>query len=131
MDISSWSYKRSPDVRHLGPMAQDFYAAFQLGDGETTISSVDADGVALAGIKGLYLKLQEKEAQLSELRERIENRETLLDELKARNVALVKRVENLESMSGVAERLARLEALLGVPSAELVARLAETKTAGN
>lgn len=131
MDISTWSYKRSPDVRHLGPMAQDFYAAFQLGNGETTISSVDADGVALAGIKGLYLKLQEKEAQLSELRKRIEDREAMLDQLAARNVTLAKRVENLESMSGVAERLARLEALLGVPSGELVATLAAAKTTGN
>ena len=34
-------------------MAQDFHAAFGLGKNETTISSIDADGVALAAIKAL------------------------------------------------------------------------------
>ena len=53
--ITEWQYKGSEE-RHIGPMAQDFYAAFGLGLGETTIATVDADGVALAAIKALALE---------------------------------------------------------------------------
>lgn len=52
--IQRWSYKDEPtEVRHLGPMAQDFYAAFGLGSSELSIGTVDADGVALASIQAL------------------------------------------------------------------------------
>ncbi|MDA1354164.1 MAG: hypothetical protein O3A01_06850, partial [bacterium] len=48
---ATWRYK-SESSRHMGPMAQDFYQAFQLGESDTRISAVDADGVALAGLLG-------------------------------------------------------------------------------
>ncbi|HET7462426.1 MAG TPA: tail fiber domain-containing protein [Longimicrobium sp.] len=52
--IRSWSYKaENSSIRHLGPTAQDFRAAFGLGANETSITTVDADGVALAGVKAL------------------------------------------------------------------------------
>lgn len=66
LPITEWQYKESEE-RHIGPMAQDFYAAFGLGLGETTIATVDADGVALAAIKALALendKLTDKNNQL-------------------------------------------------------------------
>jgi hypothetical protein len=44
-------YKADPDVKHLRPMAQDFYAAFKLGMDDKHISMVDAHGVALAAIQ--------------------------------------------------------------------------------
>ena len=54
LPISSWHYKsEGPDRPHLGPTAQDFRAAFGLGYGETSIATVDADGVALAAIQAL------------------------------------------------------------------------------
>lgn len=40
-------------VQHMGPMAQDFHAAFGLGDDDTRITTVDPDGVALAAIQGV------------------------------------------------------------------------------
>jgi hypothetical protein len=52
LPISEWQYK-GQNERHFGPMAQDFHAAFGLGGSDTTIASVDADGVALAAIKAL------------------------------------------------------------------------------
>ncbi len=55
LPISEWQYI-DENIRHIGPMAQDFYAAFGLGLGETTIATVDADGVALAAIKALALE---------------------------------------------------------------------------
>jgi hypothetical protein len=54
-------------VRHIGPMAQDFYAAFQVGADDTHITTIDENGVALAAIKGLYQQNQELKAQIEAL----------------------------------------------------------------
>ena len=57
--VSTWSYRAQDDsIRHIGPMAQDFYRAFGVGEDRRHIASVDADGVALAAIKGLQSKLR-------------------------------------------------------------------------
>ena len=57
LEVGSWRYREETSrARHMGPMAQDFYAAFGLGDSERHITTVDADGVALAAIQGLALK---------------------------------------------------------------------------
>jgi hypothetical protein len=72
LPVATWRYRDDPALqRHLGPTAQDFQAAFRLGDGERTIATVDADGVALAAIQGLNAKLEreltEKTAQIEAL----------------------------------------------------------------
>ncbi len=54
LPISEWSYKTEGGVRHVGPMAQDFYAAFRVGEDNRHITSIDEDGVALAAIKALH-----------------------------------------------------------------------------
>jgi hypothetical protein len=54
LPLSTWSYISERGVRHVGPMAQDFYAAFHVGEDDRHITSIDEDGVALAAIKGLY-----------------------------------------------------------------------------
>ena len=73
MPMSTWQWKSEPgSVRHMGPMAQDFHAAFRLGMNEKQIVTVDADGVALAAIQGLNAKLEaklaERDAEVAELR---------------------------------------------------------------
>lgn len=73
LPIRSWRYKVEPDdVRHIGPTAQDFKAAFALGHDEKSIATVDADGVALAAIQGLNAKVDAlvatKDAQIAALR---------------------------------------------------------------
>jgi ubiquinone biosynthesis protein UbiJ len=79
-------------IRHLGPVAEDFYKAFPLGLGNTTIGMGDIDGVNLAAAKAL------------------EARTTVMQrELKAKDAEIAK----LRSKSADLEaRLARLEALL-------------------
>jgi hypothetical protein len=68
MPVSTWSYKsEDPSVRHLGPMAQDFHAAFGLGDTDRAYDSIDAHGVAFAAIKGLYEEVQEQSARIERL----------------------------------------------------------------
>src|SRR6185436_14467243 len=66
--ITSWNYKTRDDIRHIGPMAQDFYAAFGLGTDDKHISTVDADGIALAAIQGLYRKVQTQQKQIDTLK---------------------------------------------------------------
>ena len=63
--MQTWRYKsESAAVRHLGPMAQDFYAAFVLGQDDKHISTVDEGGVALAAIQQLYRDGLKKDAQI-------------------------------------------------------------------
>ena len=51
IEVTTWGYKGSNEGRHIGPMAEDFAAAFGMGKDNRYISTVDADGVALAAIK--------------------------------------------------------------------------------
>ena len=89
--ISSWNYKTQDDsVRHVGPMAQDFYAAFGLGLGDRSIDTVDADGVALAAIQGLNEKLAEREREIEDLRARVDELEHLEAELDALRAAVAR-----------------------------------------
>ncbi len=70
MPISTWNYLSEDEtIRHMGPMAQDFHTAFSLGDSERHINALDADGVALAAIQGLYQQLQVQESEIAALRE--------------------------------------------------------------
>jgi hypothetical protein len=91
MPVTRWNFKGESHVEHIGPMAQDFHAAFATGADDRHIATVDAGGVALAAIKGLNEKLTEKEAELTKLRD-----ET--DALRERNDAMEKRLAALEEM---------------------------------
>ena len=65
LPLSKWNFKGQTQVPHIGPMAQDFHAAFGLGRDDKTIGTVDADGVALAAIQGLHRQVQERDARLA------------------------------------------------------------------
>jgi hypothetical protein len=72
LPIEAWSYEtQDAAIRHIGPSAQEFYAAFGVGEDDKHISTVDADGVALAAIQGLYALLQERDAQVADLEARL------------------------------------------------------------
>ena len=90
MPVREWSYKaQDPSIRHLGPTAQDFHAAFGLGEDPLRIGSMDADGVALAGVKALERRTRAWE----------EERIALLNELaklRTENAALAARVVHIE-----------------------------------
>jgi len=86
LPLATWSYKtQDPRIRHIGPMAQDFAGAFQVGEDDTHIATVDANGVALAAIQGLNQKLEEqieqKQAKVSALEQRLAELEKLVDAL--------------------------------------------------
>jgi hypothetical protein len=72
LPVSSWRYHSEPSTtRHVGPMAQDFAAAFGLGESKKHIGTVDADGVALAAIKGLHAELENLRAENEAMRQRL------------------------------------------------------------
>ena len=91
--VSTWNYRsQERSIRHMGPMAQDLYAAFGLGESELRINTVDIDGVNLAGVQAVAARTDELRAQVRTLT--------------AENTDLRGRVTDLEA------RLQRLEALV-------------------
>ncbi len=89
LPVSTWNYKADDDdLRHIGPMAQDFHAAFDVGEDDRHISGIDADGVALASIQALYQISQEQTAHIADLEAENAELERDLDELAARVAAL-------------------------------------------
>ncbi len=67
MPVTKWRYK-GRDETHVGPMAQDFRATFGLGEDDTGIATVDADGVALAAIQALYEIVMRQQAEIETLK---------------------------------------------------------------
>src|SRR4051812_16411961 len=85
MPISRWNFKGDATTPHVGPMAQDFHAAFGLGTDEKHIATVDADGIALAAIQGLNEVVKEKGAKISRLEKQLSDLEALVKSLADRN----------------------------------------------
>jgi trimeric autotransporter adhesin len=74
--VSTWSYKAdATHTKHMGPMAQDFHAAFKLGNSDRAIDTGDIVGVSLAAIKGLNEKVERLEADNFELVRRLDRLE--------------------------------------------------------
>ncbi len=89
LPLARWNYKAAPGLDHIGPVAQDFHAAFGLnGTDDKHIATVDADGVALAAIQGLNAKVEVRsewaEVRSRRLEEKLEQKETEIAELKQR-----------------------------------------------
>lgn len=96
LPITRWRYQSEPQsVEHIGAVAQDFYTAFNLGDDDRHIGTLDAEGIALAAIQGLQEVVADKTSLIEHQQQEIEVLKTQLQSLKDTN-----------------ERLARVEALL-------------------
>jgi Chaperone of endosialidase len=85
--VEQWNYKSESDhaTPNLGPMAQDFKAAFYPGRDNRSITTLEFDGVELAAIQGLNEKLevrsQESESQIAALKAENAELKTRLDKL--------------------------------------------------
>ena len=76
LPIKQWSYKsQDPSVEHIGPMAQDFWSAFHVGEDSLGISTIDPDGIALAAIQELHHQNQELQKELTALQARLQTLE--------------------------------------------------------
>ncbi len=91
LPVQTWAYKQDPGTKHLGPMAQDFYAAFGTGADDKHIAVVDEGGVALAAIQGLNQKLEETQRA-------VYAKDGEIQTLRQQNDSLAQRLEQLEAM---------------------------------
>jgi hypothetical protein len=93
--VSTWNYiAEGSAVRHMGPMAEDFYTGFGLGTGNTSIGVQDLAGVSLAAIKELdqrTIQLQQKNGEVEQLRSQV-------NDLRLTNSAMEKRLAALEQL---------------------------------
>jgi hypothetical protein len=86
MPVSRWNYKQDTSSQHIGPMAQDFYAAFNVGPDDKHITTVDEGGVAFAAIQGLNQKLEQQGRE----------KNTEIQSLRMQNAELTERLSELE-----------------------------------
>jgi hypothetical protein len=95
LPVTTWRYIGEEDrtVRHIGPMAQDWHAAFGFNGDATTINMSDFDGVNLAAIQALDRANAAQDNEIRALRE--ENAE-----LRAQNERLEERLRRLEALAG-------------------------------
>ncbi|MEZ5457003.1 MAG: tail fiber domain-containing protein [Lysobacteraceae bacterium] len=84
LPVWTWNYLHtSATDRHIGPVAEDFYASFGFGTTERTLSPGDVAGVALAATKALQNEIAERDAHIARLEERLARLEAaLLDDAK-------------------------------------------------
>jgi hypothetical protein len=82
MPVTTWNYKsQAASIRHIGPMAQDFHTAFQVGEDDKHITEVDEGGVALAAIQGLYEISRAKDQKIALLEKSLEAQQKQIEEL--------------------------------------------------
>jgi WD40 repeat protein len=106
LPIQSWNYKgNNSSIRHIGPMAQDFAAAFAVGEDDKHISPVDAQGVAFAAIQGLYQIIVEKEASFESLQAELRHQQEKNETLSARIETLERLVKDAAVSRGCRARI--------------------------
>ena len=111
MPVSTWQFKfDDPELRHMGPTAQDFRAAFGLGQDEKTLAPVDGIGVSLAAIKALNQKADIKDQRIAELNETVNDQSRRLTR-QERRIA-----EQDKLLRLLSERLNDLETKVDRPS---------------
>ncbi|WP_146522602.1 tail fiber domain-containing protein [Stieleria varia] len=99
MPIQSWQFKfDEPELRHLGPTAQDFHAAFGLGQDDKTIAPVDGIGVSLAAIQALNIEGIEKDKRINELKTDLAMCKRQLAQQQDQLKKLLSRLDNIENM---------------------------------
>jgi trimeric autotransporter adhesin len=109
--VTEWNYKKTdPEMKYVGPVAQDFYAAFHLGGTDSLgINTISIDGVNMAGVKALDTRTREMKKVLTTIQEQ--------------NTALVeenkKLKEQLADLKDVSEQVTALKQL----KAEMIEQL--------
>ena len=130
LPISTWQYKsgtnaeRDPDyqdghgvrrggeggqVRHVGPMAQDLWEAFEVGSNPRRFDTIDSDGITLAPVQGTAHKQRQVSSASDALRGRIKE---LKAALQAQERQLAVQAEELHSQS---RRIGLLQGRLAGP----------------
>ena len=96
--ISSWNYKaQDASIRHIGPMAQDFYRTFGVGTDEKYISTVDINGVALAAVQGVNQIVQDQAKQIAAQQQQIATLKGEIASQRAQIASIESRLSALEA----------------------------------
>jgi hypothetical protein len=86
LPITRWNFKKQdPSVKYVGPMAQDFHAAFGLGGtDDRVIHATNAQGVTIAALQGLNARLEDRcqalQAEVTEMKSRMASMERMLEQ---------------------------------------------------
>lgn len=94
LPVFSWNYI-GQSTFHIGPMAQDFYHLFEVGEKEYYINMIDADGVTFLGIKYLYTTLNKAplSEEVDELQEQLRKEQEAQTEMERRIKELYEKVD--------------------------------------
>jgi len=102
MPVTRWNYKSQPTTqKHVGPMAQDFYAAFGL-DGvgcDTTINTVDIDGVNMIAIQALAEKNEQLMKEVDALKDKLSQQDKNFAVLQDKIEAMLTKQEEQQKLS--------------------------------
>ncbi len=82
LPIYQWSYKNQDEsIEHIGPMAQDFYKTFQIGDNNTSIGALDPAGISLAAIKQLHNENSDLKSEIEILKKQVAENNNLSEKV--------------------------------------------------
>ena len=98
--IREWNYtSQDPAIRHMGPTAQDFRAAFGLGDFPLRINTTDADGIALAAINALERRTRDLPQRAADVDRLAADNAALRAQLEAARVELAEVRQQLADLT--------------------------------
>jgi hypothetical protein len=99
--VMTWNYlSQDASIRHAGPTAQDFHAAFGLGESELLINTIDIDGINLAAIKALDERTRELDgarAEIDALRSELAAQKLRIELLERRQQEILERLDRIEN----------------------------------
>lgn len=99
MPVTTWNFEEGQDgVRHLGPVAEDFYAAFGLGESESSIMVQDMAGVGLAGVQALADRTDAMSERIAALEAQNTALRAELEASRNTHAAMMSRLEGLEAI---------------------------------
>lgn len=84
LSISTWNYL-SDDSKsvHMGPIAEDFFQVFGLGNDEKHITTTDISGVTLAAVQALHRDLNERSQEIERLKKQNQELQQRLEAIEA------------------------------------------------
>ena len=84
MPITTFNYINDKSgTRNLGPVAEDFYEAFQLGESDKSINAQNMAGVSLAAVKALEDRTSSLQKENEALKEQLKEQQAVISALRA------------------------------------------------
>lgn len=98
LPVTRWNYKGLQE-QHIGPVAQDFYRIFHVGNDDKTISTIDPAGIALAGVQGLHQQIKDMQAEIDSLKAQLQHQKEIVKKVSARMTVLEASITNPASQT--------------------------------